>query len=324
MTDSSPSSSAPPPKSGWFDRLKAGLSKSSAKIAEGLTGVFTKRKLDLASLQELEDALIEADMGPKAAAELSRRFAARTFDKGMASDDLKRILAEEIAAILRPHARSLVLSEAKPHVILVAGVNGSGKTTSIAKLAHRYHRQGKRVMLAAGDTFRAAAVEQLQVWGQRIGLPVLTTKPGGDAAGLAYEALKQAKAEGCDVLLIDTAGRLQNKADLMAELEKIIRVLGKLDPAAPQDRLLVLDAVTGQNAHAQVEIFDKAASLTGLIVTKLDGSARGGVLVALAERFSLPIYEIGFGESIDDLKPFDADAFAASLLGIPYSRAPSS
>ena len=302
---------------GWFGRLKAGLTRSSAKLGEGITGIFTKRKLDDAALEELEELLISADLGVATAAKLTAHLAETRFDKEVAPEEVRRALAEDIARILEPVAAPLVVEAArKPHVVLVVGVNGSGKTTTIAKLASLYKAQGLKVLLAAGDTFRAAAIDQLKVWGERSGCAVVAGAPGADAAGLAYEALETARREACDLLLIDTAGRLHNKADLMAELQKIIRVLKKLDGSAPHDTLLVLDATTGQNAHAQVETFKALAGVTGLALTKLDGSARGGVLVALAERFALPVHAVGVGEGLDDLRPFAARDFANSLLGI--------
>jgi fused signal recognition particle receptor len=303
-------------KRGWFARLKTGLSRTSTRITGSITGIFTKRKLDKALLDELEEALIAADLGPATAARLIKALAKDRFDKEIGEEEVREIFAAEIAAILAPVAQPLTLKPLSPHVILVIGVNGSGKTTTIGKLAKQFQAQGKKVMLAAGDTFRAAAVEQLKIWGQRSNVPVVAREDGGDAAGLAYDALARAKAEGIDVLLIDTAGRLQNKAGLMEELAKIIRVIKKLDPSAPHDCLLVLDATTGQNAHSQVEIFKEMCQVTGLVVTKLDGSANGGVLVALAERFKLPVVSIGVGESADDLRPFEAEVFARSLMGL--------
>ncbi len=303
-------------KRGWFARLKAGLSRTSTRVTSGITGVFTKRKLDRALLDELEEALIAADLGPATAARLTKVLARDRFDKEITEQEVREIFAEEIAGILRPVAHPLALKPLKPHVVLVVGVNGSGKTTTIGKLAKQFQAQGKKVMLAAGDTFRAAAVEQLKIWGDRSGVPVVSREAGGDAAGLAYDALVRARQEGMDVLLIDTAGRLQNKAGLMEELAKIIRVIKKLDPEAPHDCLLVLDATTGQNAHSQVEIFKQMCQVTGLVITKLDGSAKGGVLIALAEKFELPVVSIGVGEGADDLRPFEAESFARSLMGL--------
>ncbi|MEE8500814.1 MAG: signal recognition particle-docking protein FtsY [Kiloniellales bacterium] len=302
---------------GWFGRLKAGLTRSSAKLGEGIGGIFAKRRLDGAALDELEELLISADLGVATAAKLTAHLAETRFDKEVAPEEVRRALAEDIAGILEPVAIPLSLDAArKPHVVLVVGVNGSGKTTTIAKLASLYKAQGLSVLLAAGDTFRAAAIDQLKVWGERSGCAVVAKAPGADAAGLAYEALETARREACDLLLIDTAGRLHNKADLMAELQKIMRVLKKLDPEAPHDVLLVLDAGTGQNAHAQVETFKELVQVTGLALTKLDGSARGGVLVALAERFALPVHAVGVGEGLEDLRPFEARDFANSLLGL--------
>jgi fused signal recognition particle receptor len=303
-------------KRGWLQRLRSGLSRSSSKIGESITGLFTKRKLDKALLDELEEALITADLGPATAAKLTAALSKERFGKDITPEETRGIFAGEVSRILAPVAKSLTITPAKPHVVLVAGVNGSGKTTTIGKLAQHYRGQGLKVVLAAGDTFRAAAVEQLKIWGERTGTTVVAREQGADAAGLAFDALAQARAEGADLLLIDTAGRLQNKAGLMAELAKIIKVLKKLDPAAPHDTLLVLDATTGQNAHSQVEIFKEICAVTGLVVTKLDGSAKGGVLVALAEKFKLPVVAIGVGEGADDLRPFEADAFAKSLMGL--------
>lgn len=303
-------------KQGWFKRLKAGLSKSSGKIASGLSAL-AGRKLDDALIEEIEELLITADLGPAPAAKLAAGLAKGRFDKTVTGEELREALATDIAAMLEPVAKPLVLDPARqPHVVLIVGVNGSGKTTTIGKLARQYRDQGKSVMLAAGDTFRAAAVEQLQIWGERTGCPVVAGKQGADAAGLAYEALEKARNEGMEVLLIDTAGRLHNKADLMAELEKIIRVIRKQDETAPHDCVLVLDATTGQNALAQVQTFKDLVDITGLIVTKLDGTARGGVLVALADRFGLPVHAVGVGEQAEDMRPFTAQDFANGLLGI--------
>jgi len=307
----------PAAKTGWFGRLKAGLSRSSSKLAEGIGGIFTKRRLDEAALEELEELLITADLGVKAATRLTADLAKTRFGKDVSPDEVRRALAEDITRILEPVARPLALDPAKkPHVVLVVGVNGTGKTTTIGKLAKRYKERGLKVRLAAGDTFRAAAIEQLQLWGARVGCPVVAGAQGADAAGLAYGALEAARHAGDDLLLIDTAGRLHNKAELMAGLQKINRVLKKLDESAPHDVLLVLDATTGQNAHAQVETFKELVQVTGLVVTKLDGSARGGVLIALAERFGLPVHAIGVGETAEDLRPFKARDFANSLMGL--------
>ena len=304
-------------KGGWLSRLRAGLSRSSGKLGEGIAGIFTKRKLDDEALEALEELLITSDLGVATAARLTANLAKTRFDKEVAPEEVRGALAEDIAGILAPVAVPLSPAPAhRPHVVLVTGVNGSGKTTTIGKLAAQWQREGKKVRLAAGDTFRAAAIEQLKIWGERTGCPVVATAPGADAAGLAYEALETARREGDDVLLIDTAGRLHNRAELMAELEKVVRVIRKLDPAAPHDCLLVLDATTGQNAHAQVEIFKELVEISGLVITKLDGSARGGVLVALAERFGLPVHAVGVGEGIDDLRSFDARDFARALVGL--------
>ncbi len=303
-------------KRGWFQRLRVGLSRSSSRIGDSITGLFTKRKLDKALLDELEEALIAADLGPATAAKLTQALAKERFGKDITTEETREVFAAEVARILAPVAKPLQIKDHHPHVVLVVGVNGSGKTTTIGKLAQYYHGQGKKVVLAAGDTFRAAAVEQLKIWGERTGAAVVAAGPGADAAGLAYDALAKAKADGADLLLIDTAGRLQNKANLMAELAKIIKVIKKLEPAAPHDVLLVLDATVGQNAHSQVEVFKEICAVTGLVVTKLDGSAKGGVLVALAERFGLPVVAIGVGESADDLKPFAAENFGRALMGI--------
>ena len=305
-------------KTSWLSRLRSGLSKSTQRVAESITGLFTKKKLDQKTLDDLEDALIQADLGVGVAARLVEKLGRERFGKEVTDEEVRAAFADDIAEILQPVAQSLSIDGArKPHVVLVVGVNGSGKTTTIAKLAHLLKGEGRSVMLAAGDTFRAAAVEQLKVWGDRAGVPVISRETGADAAGLAYEALEKAKAASCDVLLIDTAGRLHNKTNLMEEMAKIVRVIRKLDAGAPHSCLLVLDATTGQNAHAQVETFRTMAPIDALVVTKLDGSAKGGVLVALAERFKLPVVAVGVGEGIDDLRPFEARAFARGLMGLP-------
>ena len=307
-----------PEKKGWLSRLREGLAKSTKKVAESITGLFTKKKLDQQTIDDLEDALIQADLGVAVAARLVGKLSKERFGKEVTEEEVRAAFADDIAEILQPVAVPLIIDAArKPHVVLVIGVNGSGKTTTIAKLAGRYKGEGRSVMLAAGDTFRAAAVEQLKVWGDRAGVPVVSKATGADAAGLAYEALEQARAEKTDVLLIDTAGRLHNKTNLMEELAKIVRVIRKLDPEAPHSCLLVLDATTGQNAHAQVETFKSMSPVDALVLTKLDGSAKGGVLVALAEKFKLPVVAIGVGEGIDDLRPFEARAFARGLMGLP-------
>ena len=303
--------------SGWFSRLKQGLARSSSRLGEGITGIFTKRKLDDAALEELEELLIAADLGVAPAAKLTSQLARTRFGKDVSPEEIRGALAEEAAKMLEPVARPLEPDPArKPHVVLVVGVNGTGKTTTIGKLAKFYREQGLSVVLAAGDTFRAAAIEQLQIWGERTGCPVVSGKQGADAAGLAYDALQKAQSERADLLLIDTAGRLHNKENLMAELQKIIRVIRKLDPEAPHDVLLTLDATTGQNALQQVSTFKDLVHVSGLVVTKLDGSARGGVLVALAEKFGLPVHAVGVGEGADDLRPFEAKAFARGLMGL--------
>lgn len=307
-------------KKGWFRRLKDGLTRSSSALTTGISDIFTKRKLDDDVVEELEELLITSDLGVSTSAKIAAGIAKTRYDKEIAPDEIKQALAEEVAEILDPVAHPFELQESRrPHVVLVVGVNGSGKTTTIGKLARQYRDQGKKVFLAAGDTFRAAAIEQLQIWGNRTGCEVITTKVGGDAAGLAYGALERARSEGADLLLIDTAGRLQNKTDLMAELEKVIRVVKKLDPEAPHSCLLVLDATTGQNALSQTEIFGKVCDVTGLVMTKLDGTARGGVLVAIADKFGLPVHAIGVGEGVEDLQPFAAQDFARALAGVDNS-----
>ncbi len=302
---------------GWRARLKEGLQKSSAAVAGAINDIFVKRPLDAASIKDLEEALIAADLGVDAARRLSQSIAKTAFDKDPEPSDIRAFLAANIAKILDPVAVPFAPDDAlKPHVVLVCGVNGAGKTTTIGKLANQFQAEGRSVMLAAADTFRAAATEQLQIWGERSGCEVITAVPGADAAGLAFEALQRAKAQNIDLLLIDTAGRLQNKSDMMNELKKIMRVLAKQDAAAPHSVLLVLDATTGQNAHSQVQVFAEMVDVTGLIVTKLDGSSKGGVLVSLAKRFGLPVHAIGVGEQIGDLSPFAAADFANSLLDV--------
>jgi len=304
------------PKRGLFARLKAGLSRSAGALTQGITNLLTKRRLDDAALDELEEILLTADLGPPMAAHVVGRLRREKFGRDVTPEEVRATLADGIAEVLAPLARPLLPDQAtKPFVVLVVGVNGTGKTTTIGKLAQLYRAQGRRVVLAAGDTFRAAAIEQLAIWAERTGAGLVARPPGADAAGLAFEALQKAKAESADLLLIDTAGRLQNKAGLMAELEKIIRVLKKLDPSAPHACLLTLDATTGQNAISQVEVFRSVAKVTGLVMTKLDGTARGGVLVAVAQKFALPVHFIGVGETAEDLQPFDAAAFARALAG---------
>jgi fused signal recognition particle receptor len=309
-------STAPLPsaKRSWFQRLKDGLSKTSSRLSEGITSVFTKRKLDADTLQELEDLLLQADLGVETAARITDALAGGRYEKGISPEDVRAVLAAEVERVLAPVARPLAAPPgARPHVVLVVGVNGTGKTTTIGKLAQQYRRQGKSVMVAAGDTFRAAAIDQLRIWGERTGARVMAREVGADSAGLAFDALKEAGAAGTDVLLIDTAGRLQNKAALMDELEKVVRVIKKLDSSAPHDCLLVLDATTGQNALSQVEVFRERAGVTGLVMTKLDGTARGGILVAIAAKYGLPVHAIGVGEGVDDLQPFDAGEFARAI-----------
>ncbi|MEX0300628.1 MAG: signal recognition particle-docking protein FtsY [Kordiimonas sp.] len=306
----------PQEKKSWFQRLKSGLRKSTSVISDGITGIFTKAKLDDDTLEELEDLLITSDLGVSVAGKLTAALSKDRFDKEITGEEVKNILATEIENILAPVAKPLVPStDNTPHVILMAGVNGAGKTTTIGKLAKKFKDEGKSVMLAAGDTFRAAAVEQLVVWGERTGVPVVTKEIGSDAAALAYEAMDRALQENTDVLLIDTAGRLQNREELMEELAKVVRVIGKKIDGAPHDTVIVLDATTGQNAVHQVEVFQKLANISGIVMTKLDGSAKGGVLVACAEKFGLPVHAIGVGESIEDLQAFDAREFAQTLVG---------
>ena len=304
-------------KSGWFTRLKKGLKKSSGAMSGGITGIFTKRKLDDETLEEFEELLITTDLGVSVAGKVTEALAKDKFNKEITDEEVKDIVAWEVEAILGRVAKPLVVEPTnKPHVILMAGVNGAGKTTTIGKLGKKFKDEGKSVMLAAGDTFRAAAVEQLQIWGDRVGVPVITKEIGSDAAALAFEAMERAIVENVDVLLIDTAGRLQNRDELMAELAKVVRVIGKKLDGAPHDTVLVLDATTGQNAVHQVEVFQKIANISGIVMTKLDGSARGGVLVACADKFGLPVHAIGVGEAIEDLQPFDPRDFARALVGL--------
>lgn len=301
---------------GFLSRLKQGLARSAGKLGDGLGAVFTRKKLDEAALADLEDVLLGADLGVDVARRIIENFRANRFGREVTEAEVKETLAEEIAAILAPVARPLIINpERAPHVVLVVGVNGNGKTTTIGKLALHYREQGLKPMLAACDTFRAAAVEQLQVWGQRTGAPVVSAPANSDPAGLAFDALTRARAERADVLLIDTAGRLHNKTALMEELQKIIRVIRKQDASAPHTVLLVLDATTGQNALQQVAVFAEMVDVSGLIVTKLDGSARGGIVVALAQAYGLPVYAVGVGEQVGDLKPFYPMDFARGLVG---------
>ncbi len=304
-------------KQSWWRRLSAGLKRTSSSLGGAVADLVSKRKLDRAMVEDIEDVLLRADLGTEVAARIAAAVAQGRYDKAISADEVKAVVAAEVEKVLAPVARPLVIDASKkPFVILVVGVNGSGKTTTIGKLAAAFAAEGRKVMLAAGDTFRAAAVEQLKIWGARTGAPVVARDQGADSAGLAFDALTAARAEGRDVLLVDTAGRLQNKAELMNELEKLVRVLRKVDAEAPHAVLLVLDATVGQNALSQVEVFGKTAGVTGLVMTKLDGTARGGILVALAERFKLPVHFIGVGESIDDLAPFTARDFARAVAGI--------
>ena len=307
----------PAPKRSWFQRMREGLSRSSRELTGNIAGVFTKRKLDDETLQDLEDVLIRADLGVETALRVTDSLAASRYGKDVSDTEVRAVMAAEVEKVLGPVAKPLELDLShKPHVILVVGVNGTGKTTTIGKLAAKLTDGGLSVMLAAGDTFRAAAIEQLKIWGERTKSPVIATKLGADAAGLAYDAFEKAKEAGSDVLIIDTAGRLQNKTELMAELEKIVRVLGKLDPEAPHTVLQTVDATTGQNALNQVEIFRNVAGVNGLVMTKLDGTARGGILVAIAAKHKLPVYFIGVGEQVDDLEPFSAGDFAQAIAGV--------
>ena len=305
------------PKLSWFQKLKLGLSQTSSQLTSRISSLFTKRKLDEDTLDELEDLLIQSDLGVETAMRITGALSAERYGKDVSGEDVALIMASEVKKVLEPVAKPLELDLShKPHVILVVGVNGTGKTTTIGKLAAKLSGSGLKVMLAAGDTFRAAAIEQLKIWADRTGSEFIGTKLGADAAGLAYDAFEQAKAKKCDVLIIDTAGRLQNKAELMDELAKIKRVLAKLDPDAPHTVLQTLDATTGQNAMNQVEIFRNVAGVSGLVMTKLDGTARGGILVAIAAKHKLPVFFIGVGEGIDDLEPFEAEDFAKAIAGV--------
>jgi fused signal recognition particle receptor len=313
---------APAPKQSWLQRLRLGLSRSSTTITRGVTDIFTKRKLDAGSLDDLEDVLIQADLGLAAASRIRDAVGNGRYERGVSPDEVKQILADEVERALDPVARPLAIDpEKRPFVILVVGVNGSGKTTTIGKLAAKFRAEGKAVLLAAGDTFRAAAVEQLRIWARRTLSALVERDQGADAAGLAFDALTRARELNVDVVLMDTAGRLQNRTELMSELEKIIRVMRKVDADAPHAVLLVLDATVGQNALSQVEIFGRVAGVTGLVMTKLDGTARGGILVAIAEKFALPVHFIGVGEGVDDLEPFTARDFADAIAGIDREAA---
>lgn len=300
----------------WTERLIGGLKRTSERLGENLAGLTGKAELDNDDLDRIEEALITADLGPAMAGRIRERLAAGRFDKVFDDASLRAILAEEITAVLAPVAQPLEIDAfPRPQVILVIGVNGSGKTTTIAKLAHLFQEQDYGVMLVAGDTFRAAAIGQLKIWAERLGVPIVSGPEGGDAAGIVFDAVKRATAEGIDVLIVDTAGRLQNKRELMDELAKVRRILGRLNPAAPHNVVLVLDATTGQNALSQIDVFREMAGVTGLVMTKLDGTARGGVLVAAAERHGLPIHAIGIGETIDDLRPFNPAELAGAIAG---------
>lgn len=309
-----PAPAAAAPKQGWFARLTSGLAKTSSKLTEGITSIFTKRRLDAETLGELEDVLIQADLGIETADRITQALSKNRLDKSISPEEVRAVLAAEVEKVLIPVAKPLVIDASrKPHVILVVGVNGGGKTTTIGKLASRFRAEGRKVVMAAGDTFRAAAIDQLKVWGDRTGATVIARNVGADSSGLAFDAMKQAQEEQADVLIIDTAGRLQNKQALMDELEKVIRVMRKIDPSAPHDVVLVLDATTGQNALNQVEVFRDRAGVTGLVMTKLDGTARGGILVAIAAKYGLPVHAIGVGEGVDDLQSFDAAEFARAI-----------
>jgi fused signal recognition particle receptor len=299
----------------WWKRLSGGLKRTSSSLGGAVTGLVSKRKLDPETLEELENELIRADLGLDFAARIAQVLGEGRFEKTIGSDEVKAVLAGEIEKVLSPVAKPLEVT-ARPFVILVAGVNGSGKTTTIGKLAARFHAEGKSVMLVAGDTFRAAAIDQLKIWGERTRANVVAREPGADAASLAFDAISEAKAQGVEIVLIDTAGRLQNRAELMDELEKMVRVIRKVEPAAPHAVLLVLDATIGQNALGQVETFGKIAGVSGLVMTKLDGTARGGILVAIADKFGLPVHYIGVGEGVEDLAPFTARDFARAVVGL--------
>jgi fused signal recognition particle receptor len=299
----------------WWKRLSGGLKRTSSSLGGAVSGLVSKRKLDAETLEALENELIRADLGLDFAARIAESLREGRFEKAAAAEDVKAVLAGEIEKVLLPVARPLEIT-AHPFIILVAGVNGSGKTTTIGKLAARFRAEGKSVMLVAGDTFRAAAIEQLKIWGERTHASVMAREPGFDAASLAFDAIADAKAQAVEVVLIDTAGRLQNRAELMDELEKMVRVIRKVEPTAPHAVLLVLDATVGQNAISQVEIFSKIAGVTGLVMTKLDGTARGGILVAIADKFGLPVHFIGVGEGVEDLAPFTARDFARAIVGL--------
>jgi fused signal recognition particle receptor len=299
----------------WWKRLSGGLKRTSSALGGAITDLVTKRKLDAAAVEELEHELIRADLGPEVAERIAAAFGEGRFEKAITPEEVKALLAGEIEKVLAPVAEPLQIT-ARPFIVLVAGVNGSGKTTTIGKLAAKYRKEGKSVMLVAGDTFRAAAIDQLKIWGERTGARVVASTPGADAASLAFDALTAAKTDNVDIVLVDTAGRLQNRAELMGELEKMVRVMRKVQAGAPHAVLLVLDATVGQNALNQVDIFGKTAGVTGLVMTKLDGTARGGILVAIAARFKLPVHFVGVGEGVDDLAPFTARDFARAVVGL--------
>ena len=312
------SESGTPEKKGFWKRLTSGLARTAQSLTQGITDLVTKRKLDTATLEDLEDILIRADLGTATAARIVEEVGRGRHDKMISADEVKELIAAEVETILSPVAKPLVVDTAahKPFILLMVGVNGSGKTTTIGKLAAQWRAEGRKVVLAAGDTFRAAAIEQLKVWGERTGAHVIARAPGADAAGVAHDAITEARALNADILMIDTAGRLQNRTELMAELEKVVRVIKKLEPTAPHAVLLVLDATVGQNALSQVEVFSRIAGVTGLVMTKLDGTARGGILVAIAAKHGIPVHLVGVGEGADDLQPFAARDFARAIAGL--------
>jgi fused signal recognition particle receptor len=316
MNDSTKDNEGAPAKVSWWRRLTGGLKRTSSALGTAISDLVTKGPLDSAKLDEIEDALIRADLGVTLAQRVTKAISQGRYSQSITADELKAVVATEVTKILEPVAKPLTIGAARPFVILVVGVNGSGKTTTIGKLASTFVAEGRKVVLAAGDTFRAAAIDQLKIWGARAGSRVVASKPGADSAGLAFDALNAARADGADVLIVDTAGRLQNRTELMGELEKMVRVIKKLDASAPHAVLLVLDATVGQNALSQVEAFGKSAGVTGLVMTKLDGTARGGILVAIAEKFALPTHCIGVGEGVDDLAPFAAVDFGKAIAGI--------
>jgi len=316
MNDSSKDNADAPAKASWWRRLTGGLKRTSSALGTAISDLITKGPLDPAKLDGIEEALIRADLGVTLAHRVTSVISQGRYSQSITPDELKAVVAAEVTKILDPVAKPLVIGEARPFVILVVGVNGSGKTTTIGKLASKFVAEGRKVVLGAGDTFRAAAIDQLKIWGGRTGSRVVASKPGADSAGLAFDALNAARADGADVLIVDTAGRLQNRTELMNELEKMVRVMKKLDASAPHAVLLVLDATVGQNALSQVEAFGKSAGVTGLVMTKLDGTARGGILVAIAEKFKLPTHFIGVGEGVDDLAPFAAEDFGKAIAGI--------